>query len=43
VEVDSIAAFVTPHSSSQSRITCSERVIVENVRVSDRMGTALWD
>jgi len=34
VEVDSIAAIVTPHSSSQSRITRSDPVIVLNVRVS---------
>jgi hypothetical protein len=33
VDVDSIAAMVTPHSSSQSLITFSDPVIVLNVRV----------
>jgi hypothetical protein len=34
VEVDSIAAIVTPCSTNQSRITNSEPVVVLNVRVS---------
>ena len=36
VEVDSIAAIVTPASTSQSRITRSEADIVLNVRVTLR-------
>jgi hypothetical protein len=41
VEVDSIAAIVTPSATSQSRITPSERVIVANVRVCDVRRPAL--
>jgi hypothetical protein len=36
VEVDSIAAIVTPQDTSQSRITRSDPTVVLNVRVSPR-------